>query len=189
MANDQRTKEEFECAVNLDTSDPLSEVVRAAEQGQQALDHLQTMVADTALRLEELARANAVFESVADRLVAATLKASRDVTSGEGANRASFGLVEELAELARRSLLASGNGRSQLREYQKTAVPTRVAAHEAHTALETLSTLLKQLAEASRANALIPAIEVESRVLPPPVPKDATSSWTAAPPRRGGYKN
>lgn len=187
MANDARSKQEVASALDLDASDQLSEVVRVTEQTQQALGQLRAMVEDTALRVEELARANAVFEAVADRLVAATLKASQTMTHGEGPNGGSFALIEELAELARRSLLASGNGRCQLREYQKSAMPTKVAAHEAHAALEALSTLVKQLAESAQASAVIPPIEVETR--PPPLPKDAISHWGAAPAKPGRFKN
>jgi hypothetical protein len=190
MANEPR-KQEVEGALNLDASDPLSELARVTEQGQAALGHLQAMLADAALRVDELARANAVFEAVADALVAATLRASRNITHGDHTSKDSFALVHELAELARRSLLASGNGRSQLREYERVAAPARMAADEAHAALAKLSTLMKQLADSSAAGLLTPTIEVATPASPPPLPKDATTAsiWSDPAPRRVRYKN
>jgi hypothetical protein len=190
MASERDTKEESPGAFDLDVTDPLAEAMSAAEQGQAALDQLRTMVEETTARLEELSRANAVFEAVADRLVATTLKASESATrGGDSAQAASVALVEELAELARRSLIASGNGRCQLREHEKTALSSKVAAHQANAALDALSSLLKQLAEGPTVTAVIPPIEVETR--PPPPPKEATTNWAAllAPSKPSRYKN
>jgi hypothetical protein len=188
MAKDRQSNHEVERPLDLDAPDPLSETVRLAELSQAALGQLRAIVEDTAQRVAELSRANAVFEWVADRLVAATLKATENATRGEGTYAASLALVEELAELARRSLAASGNGRCQLREYQKTAVSAKTAAHETHAALDALLVLVKQLEESSSASTVIPTIEVETR--PPPLPKDVISqSWGAAPSNPGRYKN
>ena len=182
MANERANKHAITDAPELDASDPLSEIVRMAEQSQSAFGQLRSLVEDNAARVSELARANAVFEAIADRLVAVTLKASQASTQGASAQPPSLTLVEELADLARRALLASANGRSHLREYQRTALPAKTAAHEAHTALEALSGLLQQLAAYPTATAAVPTIEVETR--PPPLPDDTASCWrvTSSPP-------
>src|SRR5215831_7493179 len=83
MASERDTNnEETPGTFDLDVTDPLSEAMSAAEQGQAALGQLRAMVEETTARLEELSRANAVFEAVADRLVATTLKASEGATRG-----------------------------------------------------------------------------------------------------------
>jgi len=199
MANERASKHPSKHtmtdAPDLDASDPLSEIIRMAEQSQAAFGQVRSLVEDNAARVAELARANAVFEAIADRLVAVTLKASQATTQAAAAQAASstqppsLALVEELADLARRALLASANGRSHLREYQRTALPTKTAAHEAHTALETLSGLLQQLAAYPTATAALPAIEVETRPPPPPMPEDTTSSWRVSASRPDRYKN
>jgi len=186
MANDTKSEEEILGASAFDVSDSLSEAMDTVEQGQAALNQLRAMLDETAGRLQELASANAAFESVADRLVAATVQASESATR-HGDSRVSLALVEELAELARSSLIASGNGRSELREYEKRAISTKVAAHVANAALDALSALLKQVAASRAETASIPPIEVETR--PPPVPTKATTNWGAFGSKPSPYKN
>ena len=188
MAKEMKSEEEILDASDLDLSDPLAEAVHRVEQGQAALGRLRDLVEETAVRLQELACANTAFESVADRLVVATLKASENATRPDGSQPAlSVALVEELAELARRSLIASGNGRSQLREHEKAAVSTKVATHEVNAALDALSALLKQLAASPAPTASIPRILVETR--PPPVPLKATMNWGRVGSKPSPYKN
>ena len=186
MANDRNSKEEIPGASDLDVPDSLSEAMFTVEQGQAALGQLRDALEEAAARLQEVAGANAAFESVADRLVAATLKASEGATHHDG-SQASVTLVEDLADLARSSLMASGKGRSQLREYEKTAISTKVAVHVASSALDALSALLKQLAASRAATPSLPPIEVETR--PPPLPMKATTNLGVFGSKPSPYKN
>jgi hypothetical protein len=196
MADERRVDPDPAGVLDPEKQNPVSEGVRVTKQTQTAIVHLRATVEDTARVVAELAKANAVFESVADRLVAATFKASQDATRGGATHTELVAFVEELGDLARLSLQASGNSRRQLRDFQKAIGPTAIAFHQARTSLEAFSTLLARLVERPAPRAAVRPIEVETR--PPPIPEDAISDWRTAlaaaardlgPSKSGGYKN
>jgi hypothetical protein len=189
MANERQQRPDVASGVDPDPSDTLSGVgVRLVERTHTAIDQARAVMEGSARLVAELARVNGAFELIADRLVAATLKASHAATSGAAPSAVLVPFVEELADLARRSLQASGDGQRHLRDHDKASAPMTTAVRDAHAALDALSAVLEHLAEPPVAKPIIPAIQVETR--PPPIPEEAMPVWRArlgAP--VGRYKN
>jgi hypothetical protein len=179
MANERPNETSLDIAstsdLDPDQSDSLSKGLRLVEESRREIGRLRALLEKTDHLVAELGRATAAFESVADDLVAATLRASSEAT-GAGAGRPTkVALVEELAALARRSLLASSNGRQNVRAYHRAHEPTATAGKQAHAALDALAAMLKRLGEQEAERDAIPLIVVETP--PPPLPEGATSSW------------
>ena len=180
MANERPNETRLDIASTSDLdsgeADSLSMGLRLVEQGRQEIGRLRALLDKTNQLVAELGRATAAFESVADDLVAATLRASSEATGSGAARPTTVALVEELAALARRSLLASADGRRNVRAYHAAHAPSATAGEQAHAALAALAALLKRLGEQAAERDAIPVIAVEE-ASPPPVPAGATSSW------------
>jgi sorbitol-specific phosphotransferase system component IIA len=178
MANDRPNETSFDIASTSDhpePSDSLSKGLRLVEQSRQEIARLRALLDKTNQLVAELGRATAAFESVADDLVAATLHASSEATGAGTGRRPPVALVEELAALARRSLLASSDGRRNMRAYLTAHKPTAAAEAQAHSTLDALAALLRRLGQQAAEREAVPVIVVEAP--PPPVPESATSRW------------
>jgi len=196
MANERPSKYQVTSTLDSELSDSLSRAARIAEQNQSMIERLRAALDDTSRVAAELAQVTAAFESVAEDLVVTTLRASENVTRGNLSHETLVGLVERLGGLARRSVLASFNGRQHLRGYAKAAATATTTATEAEVASGMLSLQLKDLAEQAAAIAAIPTIEVV--VGQPPARESSDSTWPtsltstgrdADPSKRGRYRN
>ena len=176
--------------------DPVADALKRIEELHTAIVNVRAQVDETARLLGELARISTVFDSVGDRLVNATFKASGDATRGVPSHAVLVSFVEELGDLAR---LALGGARDVRRELRARAIkpgqPINVF-QETDLALHELALSLKRLAlRPSRPPAA--AIEIENRTTPPPPPRApsaleralAAGIFAAATNKPGGYKN
>jgi hypothetical protein len=178
--------------------DPVADALKRIEELHAAVVKVHAQVDETARLLGELARISTVFDSVGDRLVNATFKASGDATRGVPSHAVLVSFVEELGDLAR---LALGGARDVRRELRARAVkpgqPINDMFHETNLALTELAAALKRL---SLRQARPPAtpIEIENRTTPPPPPRApsaleralAAGIFAAATnSKSGGYKN
>jgi len=181
-----------------ETRDPVAEALKMIEQMHAAVLKVRTHVQDTERLLGELARISTVFDSVGDRLVNATFKASGDATRGVPSHTVLVSFVEELGDLARLALGGARDVRRELRaQGAKPGVPPTSAFQETDLALHELASALKRLALRPQRPAAAP-IEIENRTTPPPTPRApspleralaagifAASQST----KNGGYKN
>jgi hypothetical protein len=197
MANERPSKTDLDIASTSDPdqSDSLSKGLRLVEQSRQEIRRLRALLERTNQLFAELGRATAAFESVADDLVAATVRASSEATTSGTGRPTTVTLVEELARLARRSLLASSDGRRHLRAYDNSREPTATAGNQADAALDALAALVERLGEGAAERNAIPVIELGAS--PPPAPRGApswgttlaSSVWDADPAKSRRYKN
>jgi hypothetical protein len=176
--------------------DPAADALKRIEELHTAIVNVRAQVDETARLLGELARISTVFDSVGDRLVNATFKASGDATRGVPSHAVLVSFVEELGDLAR---LALGGARDVRRELRARALkpgqPINIF-HETDLALRELALSLKRLSlRPPRPTA--PPIEIENRTAPPPPPRTpsaleralAAGIFAAANNKAGGYKN
>ena len=180
-----------------ETRDPVAEALKMIEQLHSAVLKVRTQVQDTERLLGELARISTVFDSVGDRLVNATFKASGDATRGVPSHTVLVSFVEELGDLARLALGGARDVRRELRtRASKPGPPPASAFQETDLALQELATALKRLAlRPQRPQA--PSIEIENRTTPPPPPRApspleralAAGIFAASQSKSGGYKN
>jgi len=196
MANERPSEYQITSTLDAELSDSLSRAARMAEQSQTVIERLRAALDETSRVAAELGEVNATFEAVAEELVVATLGTSENVTRGNLSHETGVALVERLGNLARRSVLASFNGRQHLRGHEAAAAPAMTAVKEAQFLSDSLSLLLKDLAEQAAAIAAIPTIEVV--VGPPPPRESSASTWSTAltptgrdadPSKRGRYRN
>jgi len=182
-----------------ETRDPVAEALKMIEQLHAAVLKVRTQVQDTERLLGELARISTVFDSVGDRLVNATFKASGDATRGVPSHTVLVSFVEELGDLARLALGGARDVRRELRtRATKPGLPPASAFQETDLALQELATALKRLAlRPQRPQAT--SIEIENRTTPPPPPPPRAPSpleralaagiFAASQSKNGGYKN
>jgi hypothetical protein len=182
--------------------DPVTETLKMIEQTHAAIMKVRAQVDETARLLGELTRISTVFDSVGDRLVNATFKASGDATRGVPSHAVLVSFVEELGDLARLALGGARDVRRELRTRAATNSPAQITNVFQNTdlALRDLAVALKRLAtRTNRAPAGAPAstIEIENRTLPPPPPRTpsaleralAAGIFAAATSKPSGYKN
>lgn len=149
--------------------DPVAEALKMIEQMQAAILTVRTQVQETERLLGELARISTVFDSVGDRLVNATFKASGDATRGVPSHTVLVSFVEELGDLARLALGGARDVRRELRaRATKPGVPSASPFQETDLALHELAAALKRLALRPRPPSA--SIEIEHRTTPPPPP-------------------
>jgi hypothetical protein len=177
--------------------DPVADTLKRIEELHAAVVKVRAQVDETARLLGELARISTVFDSVGDRLVNATFKASGDATRGVPSHAVLVSFVEELGDLAR---LALGGARDVRRELRARAVkpgqPINDMFQDTNLALTELATALKRLSLRQSRPPATP-IEIENRTTPPPPPRApsaleralAAGIFAAATHKSGGYKN
>ncbi|HET6146203.1 MAG TPA: hypothetical protein VFH68_01630 [Polyangia bacterium] len=180
-----------------ETRDPVTEALKMIEQLHAAVLKVRTQVQDTERLLGELARISTVFDSVGDRLVNATFKASGDATRGVPSHAVLVSFVEELGDLARLALGGARDVRRELRaRAAKPGLPPTSAFQETDLALQELASALRRLAlRPQRPPAT--SIEIENRTMPPPPPRApspleralAAGIFAASQSKSGGYKN
>ena len=154
-----------------ETRDPVTEALKMIEQMHAAILRVRSQVQETERLLAELARISTVFDSVGDRLVNATFKASGDATRGVPSHTVLVSFVEELGDLARLALGGARDVRRELRTRAvKPGVPSASAFQETDLALHDLATALKRLA-LRPARPPAASIEIENRTTPPPTPR------------------
>jgi len=197
MSNPVVTSSGTAAASDGESRDPVTDAQKRIEEMHAAIAKVRDQVDETARLLGELARISTVFDSVGDRLVNATFKASGDATRGVPSHAVLVSFVEELGDLARLALGGARDVRRELRaRAAKPGQPGSVLL-ETELALNELSAALKRLAlRPVRQPAT--TIEIENRTTPPPTPRTpspleralAAGIFAAASPNKtGGYKN
>jgi hypothetical protein len=184
-----------------ETRDPVADALKLIEQTHAAIVKVRAQVEDATRLLSEFARISAVFDSVGDRLVNATFKASGEATRGVPSHTVLVSFVEELGDLARLSLGGARDVRRELRARSNNPSPPATIFHDTDSALQELANTLRRLSQRpTRPAATTSPIEIENRTAsPPPVPRvpplpsalDRALAGgvfsTAA--KSGGYKN
>jgi len=139
-----------------------------------------------------------VFDSVGDRLVNATFKASGEATRGVPSHTVLVAFVEELGDLARLSLGGARDVRRELRARSNQATPSAAVLHDADAALKELANNLRRISQRPGRLVSTPSpIEIENRTVPPPPPRVpsaleralAGGVFASTGPKAGGYKN
>ena len=182
-----------------ESRDPVTDALKTIEQTHAALMKVRAQVEDATRLLSEFARISAVFDSVGDRLVNATFKASGEATRGVPSHTVLVAFVEELGDLARLSLGGARDVRRELRarSNQTDAVGgdasgRRCGAEGAgeHAAPDLAAAVARIVPTPS-------PIEIENRTVPPPPPRVpsaleralAGGVFASTGPKAGGYKN
>ncbi len=182
-----------------DPRDPVAEALKMVEQTHAALLKVRAQVEDATRLLSEFARISAVFDSVGDRLVNATFKASGEATRGVPSHTVLVAFVEELGDLARLSLGGARDVRREVRARSNSAAPSAAVLHETDAMLKDLSATLRRISQRPAAR-IVPTpnpIEIENRTVPPPPPRVpsaleralAGGVFASTGPKSGGYKN
>jgi hypothetical protein len=186
MPNTTRTTEGSPA---LSENEPkVSTAVDLIEESRTSIGGLRTQVEETTRALAELAKVNALFESVADQLSEATFKSSIQATAGVAPYAVLVGVIEQIGDLAKRSVQGTYELRRQLAECASSVAATTAAVGEADATLQKLLTLT----QVSQAGAGLHApIEVEVRPsAPAKVNAGAVAAfWAAVVPKAGGFKN
>src|SRR3954467_867745 len=104
MSNPALNQPETAAPSDGESRDPITDALKTIEQTHAALMRVRAQVEDATRLLSEFARISAVFDSVGDRLVNATFKASGEATRGVPSHTVLVAFVEELGDLARLSL-------------------------------------------------------------------------------------
>ena len=147
--------------------------------------------------LSEMVKVSSVFDSVGDRLVNATFKASGEATHGVPSHAVLVAFVEELGDLARLALGGARDVRRELRARTNSPAQTTIF-HDTDLALQELSTNLRKLAQRPTRPAPPRPIEIENRSAQPPPPPRVQSAldrvltagvFAHGAPKSGGYKN
>lgn len=181
-----------------ESRDPVADALKTIEQTHAALMRVRAQVEDATRLLSEFARISAVFDSVGDRLVNATFKASGEATRGVPSHTVLVAFVEELGDLARLSLGGARDVRRELRARSNQTTPSAATLQDADVALRELANNLRRISQ--RPGRLVTApspIEIENRTVPPPPPRVpsaleralAGGVFASTGPKAGGYKN
>jgi len=179
-----------------ETETNVSSAMKLVEQTQSAVGKVRAQIDEIARLMSELARINAVFESVADRLANATFKSSIDATSGAPPYSVVLSFIEELGDLAKRSAEGTRDIRRELRNYATNSSATAVAIRQTESALQGLTGVLKQIEDRNMRSAPAHTIEIETRI--PPTAQMTVAAlakavaagvWVGDLPKTGGYKN
>jgi len=181
-----------------ESRDPITDALKTIEQTHAALMRVRAQVEDATRLLSEFARISAVFDSVGDRLVNATFKASGEATRGVPSHTVLVAFVEELGDLARLSLGGARDVRRELRARSNQTTPSAATLQDADAALKQLANSLRRISQ--RPAHVVPTpspIEIENRTVPPPPPRVpsaleralAGGVFASTGPKAGGYKN
>lgn len=181
-----------------ESRDPVTDALKTIEQTHAALMRVRAQVEDATRLLSEFARISAVFDSVGDRLVNATFKASGEATRGVPSHTVLVAFVEELGDLARLSLGGARDVRRELRARSNQTTPSSATLQDADAALKQLANSLRRISQ--RPSHVVPTpspIEIENRTVPPPPPRVpsaleralAGGVFASTGPKAGGYKN
>ena len=181
-----------------ESRDPIADAQKMIEQTHAALLRVRAQVEDATRLLSEFARISAVFDSVGDRLVNATFKASGEATRGVPSHTVLVAFVEELGDLARLSLGGARDVRRELRARSNQTTPSAATLQDADAALKQLANSLRRISQ--RPAHVVPTpspIEIENRTVPPPPPRVpsaleralAGGVFASTGPKAGGYKN
>lgn len=177
--------------------DPSLEAVKVIEQARAVLDALQAHADETERVLAEIARIGGIFDAVANHLLDSTFKTTDEATRAVPSREAVVKLVEDLGQLARISLGASGDARRELQNRNSGHQESVAIIRAADAALEDLAAALTRFSSRPRA-----AIEIET--LEPTAGKStgrprggssdleraiAATAFAAQRPKSGGYKN
>ena len=122
-----------------ESRDPVTDALKTIEQTHAALMRVRAQVEDATRLLSEFARISAVFDSVGDRLVNATFKASGEATRGVPSHTVLVAFVEELGDLARLSLGGARDVRRELRARSNQTTPSAATLQDADAALKQLA--------------------------------------------------
>jgi hypothetical protein len=187
--------------VGISETDPreiAAEASKVADKARVTLNQVREQLRAAERLGAMLDESTAVFESIAQRLLDATFRASDAATRAAASHAVVVSFVEELGDLARRSLKASSALRRELRDYQMTTAPALAATQQADTALGALTHAIKRVADRqaqAQAQARPPAprvIEVET-TRPFLTRESARESdlafFKATSIKSGGYKN
>ena len=183
-----------------ETRDPVAEALRLIEQTHAAIARVRAQIDDSSRMLSELVKVSSMFDSVGDRLVNATFKASGEATRGVPSHTVLVAFVEELGDLAR---LALGGARDVRRELRaRTTNPAQPAIfHETDAALQELASILRRISLRPVRPAPTSKIEIENRTTQPPPPPAAArvvsaldrvltqGVFASSGSKSGGYKN
>jgi hypothetical protein len=181
-----------------ESREPIADALKMIEQTHAALMKVRAQVEDATRLLSEFARISAVFDSVGDRLVNATFKASGEATRGVPSHTVLVAFVEELGDLARLSLGGARDVRRELRARSNQTTPSVATLQDADAALKELASSLRRIS--TRPSRIVPTpspIEIENRTVPPPPPRVpsaleralAGGVFASTGPKAGGYKN
>jgi ABC-type transporter Mla subunit MlaD len=181
-----------------ESRDPVADALKTIEQTQAALVKVRAQVEDATRLLSEFARISAVFDSVGDRLVNATFKASGEATRGVPSHTVLVAFVEELGDLARLSLGGARDVRRELRARSNNPTPPAAILRDTDAALKELANTLSRISQRPARFVATPnPIEIENRTVPPPPPRVpsaleralAGGVFASTGPKAGGYKN
>jgi hypothetical protein len=145
-----------------DNRDPSLEAVKVIEQARAVLDALQAHADETGRILGEITRIGRTFDAVANHLLDSTFKATDEATRGVPSREAVVKLVEELGQLARVSLGASGDARRELQNRNAGHQDSVAIIRAADAALEDLAAALTRLASRPVRARSLHAIEIET---------------------------
>ena len=198
MSNPALTQTNTAATSDGESRDPVADALKMIEQTHAALVRVRAQVEDATRLLSEFARISAVFDSVGDRLVNATFKASGEATRGVPSHTVLVAFVEELGDLARLSLGGARDVRRELRARSNQTTPSAATLQDADAALKQLANSLRRISQ--RPSHVVPTpspIEIENRTVPPPPPRVpsaleralAGGVFASTGPKAGGYKN
>src|SRR5689334_25258677 len=102
-------------AADGDRPELVGDAQKMVERTRAALLEMRVRLEESARLLAELTRISAVFDTVGDRLMKATFKASGDITRGLPSQVVLLSFVEELASLSRQALGGAADLRRELR--------------------------------------------------------------------------
>jgi len=198
MSNPALNQPETAAPSDGESRDPITDALKTIEQTHAALMRVRAQVEDATRLLSEFARISAVFDSVGDRLVNATFKASGEATRGVPSHTVLVAFVEELGDLARLSLGGARDVRRELRARSNQTTPSAATLQDADAALKQLANSLRRISQ--RPAHVVPTpspIEIENRTVPPPPPRVpsaleralAGGVFASTGPKAGGYKN
>lgn len=188
-------------APDVEPRDASLEVLKVIEQARAVLDTVQAQSEETSRVLAEIARIGGMFDAVANHLLDATFKATDEATRAVPSRAAVVKLVEELGDLARISLGASGDARRELQNRNGADLASTSTLRAADAALQELAAALTR--HASRPTRFRPLV-IEIETLEPANAKAtrrpqsgssdleraiAATAFASQLPKSGGYKN
>jgi ABC-type transporter Mla subunit MlaD len=147
MSNPALNQPETAVPSDGESRDPIADALKTIEQTHAALMRVRAQVEDATRLLSEFARISAVFDSVGDRLVNATFKASGEATRGVPSHTVLVAFVEELGDLARLSLGGARDVRRELRARSNQTTPSAATLQDADAALKQLANSLRRISQ------------------------------------------
>ena len=189
-------------ATDAEFQDPLLQAAKLIEQARAVLATVQAHADETSRALAELARIGGTFEAVANRLFDSTFRFTDQATQATPSHAVLVKIVEELADLARVSLGATGEARRELHKRNSGQERSASTIRSADAALQDLAAAVTRLASRAPRPQSVPLIEIEIREPATNAitgrqqrgPSDleraiAGTGFPSRPPKSGGYKN